>query len=294
MTGADRNKFRRDSDVEPSATNIPDLPLDTNGMPGMAELLGETTALQKIRKRNDPKRVGTSTRIPKVNEILPLELTDMPDMDALLENEEMIPPLKPETEIHSRTETRSLPRQRKLRKKSKKKYGDILRFGQYYVVDGSNVCRSYLDLDGNSSLAPLLTLVHAILKRRARCRCIFDANERYVLRRNSREPEGERIYEELLRGFSRVFTEVPGSSNADDYILALADREELSIISNDRFTKLEDQHAQRYPWLSVASSRLIRGTVEDDILVVPDLGLSIQLRHDVESLVDEIRNLLRS
>ena len=161
-----------------------------------------------------------------------------------------------------------------------------------FVIDGSNVCRSYLNLEGSSSLKPLITLVHTLMRNNASCVCFFDASERYLLRGNIREGEGERTYERLLREFPGIFIEVQTGENADDSILELADRDGLSIISNDRFNKIEDRHLQLYPWLNVGNNRLIRGAVVNEILIVERLGLSIHLQNDLIEAVDSLRHLI--
>ena len=157
------------------------------------------------------------------------------------------------------------------------------------VIDGSNVCRSYLCFSGESSLAPLLTLTCALRKRGIDFQCLFDANERYVLQRNAREPDSDRLYETLLREMGPWFQEVPGATDADSWVLALADRESLSVISNDRFANAEEQYQAQYPWLTTARNRLLKGGVEEALVLVPGLEISTPLNNDLRFLTDQLR-----
>ena len=160
--------------------------------------------------------------------------------------------------------------------------------GCRFIIDGSNVCRSYMDLSGISTLSPLLTLAYTLFKRHATCFCFFDASERYLLRGNLDELEGERVYERMLREFPRIFYEVPAGENADDLILEMADRQGLGVISNDRFNKMEDQHLQLYPWLILGTDRLIRGNVQNGMLNIEHLGIHIRLRKDLNPLLEDL------
>ena len=164
--------------------------------------------------------------------------------------------------------------------------------GCNFIIDGSNVCRSYMNLSGKSSLSPLMTLAYTLFKRQASCFCFFDASERYLLRRNAKELPGECVYERLLREFPKVFHEVSAGKNADDFILEMADRQGLAIISNDRFNKIEDRHLQLYPWLIVGNDRLIRGNVQHGMLTVEALGICVRLRMNLSSLLEDLRGLL--
>ncbi len=164
-----------------------------------------------------------------------------------------------------------------------------VRVPAHFIVDGSNVCRGYSGIPGRSSLAPLLTLVAELRKLKSTCQCIFDANERYVLGKNRDESGSDQVYESLLREFHGIFREVASASNADDTILALADRNDLAIISNDRFNKSADRHTDQYPWLMIGEKRLIQWNVEDGRLNVPKLNLSVPMRLDLLAMIAELR-----
>ena len=185
-----------------------------------------------------------------------------------------------------------LSRKKAVRSGSKKKSISHNLLGHRFIIDGSNICRSYLNLEGMSSLLPLITLVITLLRRRSMCVCFFDASERYLLRANASELQSEYIYERLLREVPKIFREVPAGMNADDLILEMAHKDDLQIISNDHFDKLEDRHIQLYPWLITRSKRLLPGRVKDGILIVESLGIAVKLGKSLTSLVEELRDLI--
>ena len=98
------------------------------------------------------------------------------------------------------------------------------------------------------------------------------------------------MYEGLLREFPRVFREVPTGKNADDYILEMAHRDNLQIISNDHFDKLQDRHLELYPWLMARSKRLLPGRVKHGILIIESLGITVKLGKSPTCLVEDLRN----
>ncbi len=160
--------------------------------------------------------------------------------------------------------------------------------GDCFVIDGSNICRSSVKGKG-SSLTALLTLVLELQKHQASCVCVFDANERYVLGENRDEPDSERIYDRLINHLSHTFREAPGASNADDYLLKIAHRERLPVISRDRFDKASDRHREQYPWLVTGGSRLLRWQAEHGLVQVPKLGLIAPLRDDLWPMFEELK-----
>lgn len=152
-----------------------------------------------------------------------------------------------------------------------------------FVIDGSNVCRSYDVVENASNLAPLLTLCLALRRATATFHVVFDANERYLLARNRQAPAGPGCYERLLTRAPESFSEAPGATDADEYILRRAEREEAGVISNDRYREL----GRYFPWLT-ATDRTFRGDVDEGTLAVPGLGLRCPLRHDLQAMVSEL------
>lgn len=162
------------------------------------------------------------------------------------------------------------------------------------IIDGSNVCRSYIASDGGSSLAPLLTLLLELVRRELQWRCFCDASESHMLARSGAGSESTVVYSRMLRDSRGAFREVDAGTSADDAVLAAADRADGVIVSNDRFNKLPDQHTVRYPWLEYGTRRLLKGSVIDGRVVVDALGIAVPLRTDLTRLGDEILVNLRS
>ena len=287
------------------------LPIDMNNMPSMSDLLGDKKKSAAGNSKVNDGLPSESKRQSRTQpELLPIETDNMPSMEELLNQKKEV--VSQETSAAG-TEEKNLDAEilgkdkgflndplytpDKVHKyKSRKTLGKIIRkrswYGKHFVIDGSNVCRSYIELESSSSLTPLLTLVHALLNANANFKCIFDANERYVLQRNLQETSGERIYEMLLREFSSYFEEAPGGTDADARILETANRSDSLIISNDRFDKCDEQYHQHYTWLGQGSKRLVKGKVEENYLILPSLGLNIPLRLDLENAVAELSSRL--
>jgi hypothetical protein len=177
--------------------------------------------------------------------------------------------------------------------RQKKVTGSIVDFrpGTRFVIDGSNVCRSYMESNG-SFLAPLLTLACTIIEHGGDVICVFDGNERYVLAENRREPNSEYIYDSLLQDQSRRFIEAPSTGPADDYLLKIAHRDRLAVISNDRFNKSSDRHRQQYPWLVPGGSRLIPGGIDFLTVSVPKLKLEAPLEANLQAVLERFRGLV--
>lgn len=147
---------------------------------------------------------------------------------------------------------------------------------RYYLVDGLNVC----NWQRTPSLAPLLTLLIELKRHGHSFLCIFDANTRFVL-----EELGERErYEHLIEGFDCV-GEVPGGTQADDFILFRAHKTGDAIISNDQYRDLK--YRERYKWLRSVSPRLCKGIVLGGFLIVPELDVHARVGESLPSIVKE-------
>ncbi len=170
---------------------------------------------------------------------------------------------------------------------------------RYVVIDGSNICRreAESEFDGGqeaSSLTLLLRLALFLMDRRIGFRCLFDASERFVLARNGRWPQSSVVYGELLRFAADFFSEVPGGQSADDLILQIATRRSCPVISNDRFDKIRDAHAEQYPWLQVAQHRLLKAEVESEgWFRWPALGVRLATGGDPRPVADELLAIAR-
>ncbi len=267
-----------------------DLPLDLENMPSMDALLGEKSNESAIRHSNPVKSAPKNDTQENVG-FLAVNTNDMPTMDKLLSSDCCLETAyeKKESSIEGKVLCERQKSKSELSRSTVINHIGNMRF----VIDGSNVCRSYQCLNGLSSLAPLLTLTLTLVKHRAQFRCVFDANERYVLGKNSAEPGSCLIYENLLRSLPQFFVEVPGATDADDYILSTADRDQLPIISNDRYNKLDEHHQNQYPWLQFNTKRILKGAVNDDCLVIEQLEINTPLNYNLNQIFDELSDRLR-
>jgi len=136
------------------------------------------------------------------------------------------------------------------------------------LIDGTNVILAW---GPKGSLEILTALCAELVERGEDFTCIFDASTRYRLQISDRDS-----YLGLLND-SRCFSEATGGIRADEFLLTLASADrDYKIISNDRFR----DYREEYPWLeSSEDTRLIKGNVFNNTLVVPSLGIVRQLAH---------------
>lgn len=143
-----------------------------------------------------------------------------------------------------------------------------------YIIDGLNVCRSYHQ-DQVFRVQTLLTLCIQLREAGATFLCIFDANARHIARETGWPIQSE-VCEKLISEYDNCFSAVPGGIQADDFVLLRADSEGCKVISNDRFSKPEDDYLNRYPWIT-DPHRLIKGSVMANRLLVPALGIDVSV-----------------
>ncbi len=267
-----------------------DIPLDLKNMPSMDELLGEG-GNESESSNSSSEKISPPSRLQENLGFLAVNTNNMPAMDKLLSSNSSLEPTYEKNE--NSIEKKAVGERRKSRFELSRSTVINHIANLRLVIDGSNVCRSYISLNGLSSLAPILTLTLTLVKHRAKFVCVFDANERYVLEKNSAEPGSDAVYENLLRSLPQFFVEVPGATDADDYILSAADLDQLSIISNDRYNKLNEHHQSQYPWLQFNTKRILRGAVDDDRLVIEQLGINIPLDYNLNRMFDELIDRLR-
>lgn len=138
--------------------------------------------------------------------------------------------------------------------------------GRTILVDGTNVC-FWGRYESSPSIAPILTLAQALDAEGADWQICFDASTRHHLAKSGMGDEV--AYENLLRRRSERFTEMPGGSCADVFLLGAAAADPKTIIvTNDLFR----DHAEQYPFVR-EKKRLIRGSVFHDQLCIPKLGI---------------------
>ncbi len=154
---------------------------------------------------------------------------------------------------------------------------------RYYLVDGLNVC----NWQKTPSLAPLVTLLIELKRQGHAFLCIFDANTRFVL-----EDLGERDkYEHLLNKYDCV-GEVPGGTQADDFLLFRAHKTGDTIISNDQYR--DQKYRDRYKWLRSVSPRLCKGIVLGGFLILPELDVHARVRDSLASILKEFEEVFGS
>ena len=163
-----------------------------------------------------------------------------------------------------------------------------------FLIDGSNVCRSFLPTGRSASINVLLSLLSEIINGGNIFFCIFDANMRYVLRNNHEERKAEEVYVSLLKNYSKFFNEVPGGTRADSFILQISNRTGERIITNDTFKKDSSNISKKYPWITSNTKRLIKGKVMDNHIIIPDLSIGIHLENNTISLFGNFKKLLNA
>jgi hypothetical protein len=151
-----------------------------------------------------------------------------------------------------------------------------------YVIDGSNVCRSF-DPSKPISLAVLLAVLIALRKRGAEFICFFDATIHHVLRETGDETVVA-VFKELVAALGDRFVVVPAGTSADENILSYADRKGLPVISNDRFADYFDS----YQWIQQDRARRITGLVVDGEVTIKALNIFNCIPSDVSAAKDEL------
>jgi tetratricopeptide (TPR) repeat protein len=152
-----------------------------------------------------------------------------------------------------------------------------------YIIDGSNICFSYLPQSSTPSLALLLSLLVGLLENDFSFLCFFDANTRHKLRESSGD-EFSNLIEYLTSNHSDHFVEVPGGTEADEFILETANTTGESIISNDRYRDRSDQ----YNWIEKSPDRLLKGTLVNNRIMIPSMHLDVALKNDHSKLLREL------
>lgn len=148
-----------------------------------------------------------------------------------------------------------------------------------YLVDGLNVC----NWAKTPSLAPLLTLLIELKRQGHQFLCIFDANTRFVL-----EDLGERDkYEHLLNKYE-CFGEVPGGTQADDFLLFRAHKTGDAIVTNDQYR--DQKYRERYKWLRSVSPRLCKGMVLGGFMILPELDVHARIRESLSGVMKDFED----
>jgi|688.fasta_scaffold276853_2 hypothetical protein len=156
-----------------------------------------------------------------------------------------------------------------------------------YIIDGSNVCRSF-DRFRPPSLAILLSLLLEIQRRGGSFICFFDASAPNLFEETG-GPSLRRAYDDLAKALPQCFVQVPARTQADDFILSHADKECLPIISNDQFK----DYFHKYRWLEYEAERRIPGVVINSAVTVLPLQIEVPLENDVSLASRKLVELVR-
>jgi len=104
------------------------------------------------------------------------------------------------------------------------------------VIDGANVAYEERSAGGKPKLANLLKVRRELEERGFDPVVIVDASLKYDI-------DDQQQIEALIR--SQQIRQVPAGTDADFFIIQLADQLDARIVTNDRYK----DYAERYPWI---------------------------------------------
>lgn len=129
--------------------------------------------------------------------------------------------------------------------------------GERILVDGSNFIRSSVGAEG------LQALLGALKNSGRSPLVVFDAATPWRV-----DEPGKLLIKRLVDAGEATI--VPGGSQADDYLLLMAEKSGGEIVSNDLFRDKLDRH----PWLAGdGKKRVHTALVADGMVLIPDLGI---------------------
>ena len=144
------------------------------------------------------------------------------------------------------------------------------------VVDGMNLI--FAGVNQQPNLTKLLVVLVELKRIGSNFICCFDASTYWRLA-NLPCDRDVKNYNALVREFPDIFVPVPAGKQADDYILAYANRHNLRVVSNDCYREYTD----RYPWLKNAPERRIPVLFFGDNYCIEELGIDGQIEcHPLE------------
>lgn len=150
---------------------------------------------------------------------------------------------------------------------------------KFIIVDGSNVLHWMRanKLSKKIELIPLLIALTAIKKKGFDFCCYYDASQWFQMR--EQQPDQFRQFVKLRENekYRPYFSEAPGGTSADDFILLDAKNSKRKVLSNDRF---------RDNPIQLPESQFIRGAVVNCQISIPKL-------HIIESLVSDLKKAVR-
>lgn len=137
-----------------------------------------------------------------------------------------------------------------------------------YLIDGTNVIH-WDSFHNGCTLKNLLIITEYFEHCGMEYQVYFDASTPHRLRKTSAQEAAR--YDKLLKQHSHRFRQVPAGTQADAFLLALADHNpDAVILSNDLYRDYQD----RYPWLKT-EKRVFSGMKLDEMVYFPGISLNI-------------------
>jgi hypothetical protein len=152
---------------------------------------------------------------------------------------------------------------------------------KFFIVDALNICKE--NSRGKASISILLTLLLELKKKEYDFLCIFDESAFREFRR-----QGDEIiafYKNITRNYGNNFSQIRGK--ADEKIVAIADKENCDIISNDTF----HEYRNIYPWLK-DYLRLAKVSVVRNTIFFEKAEIKVTENTDVEAVWNELKPYL--
>jgi len=104
------------------------------------------------------------------------------------------------------------------------------------VIDGANVAYEERSMGGKPKLSNLLKVRRELEERGFEALILVDASLKYDI-------DDQQQIETLIR--SQQIRQVPAGTDADYFILQVADQHDARIVTNDQYK----DHLDRYPWI---------------------------------------------
>jgi hypothetical protein len=156
---------------------------------------------------------------------------------------------------------------------------------KFIIVDGSNVLHwmKANKLSQKTELIPLLIVLTAIKKKGFDFCCYYDASQWFRMR--EQQPEQFREFKKLRENekYRTCFSEAPGGTSADDFILLDAKNSKRKVLSNDRF---------RDNPIQLPEGQFIRGAVVNCQISIPKLDIIESLHSDLRKAVRDLETEL--
>ncbi|WOJ94390.1 hypothetical protein R0135_04310 [Congregibacter variabilis] len=150
---------------------------------------------------------------------------------------------------------------------------------RHFVLDGTNI--ALLHGPARPELRYVVALSSHLVSNGGKVSCFFDANTPYIF--SDARSEQRECFNRLTSEapWAKDFVIVPGGTQADQWILELAKRENADVISNDRFKDRARSHRwiyKRRHGICIREGRLALSSLDANIelLAQPEDYLSLK------------------